>query len=125
MGNVLKELIAICFLLSGCATTSSSGTFTQALAAAEAADDAVVVTSTTLLQAGSITSTQAKKILTITDGVSAALTLANNAYTAGNLSSANAQIAAAIAALTTIQTCLTAASNKQPIDTCLAPITSP
>jgi hypothetical protein len=113
-----KFLLVLC-LLNGCATTSSSGTFTQALAAAEAADDAVVVTSTTLLQAGSITSTQAKKILTITDGVSAALTLANNAYTSGNLSSANAQIAAAIAALTTIQTCLTAASNKQPIDSCL------
>jgi hypothetical protein len=119
-----KFLLVLC-LLNGCATTNSSGTFTQALAAAEAADDAVVVTSTTLLQAGTITSTQAKKILTITDAVNAALTLANNAYTAGNLTSANTQIATAIAALTGIQTCLTAASNKQPIDTCLAPITSP
>jgi hypothetical protein len=114
----------IMLVLGGCATTGA-GSFTQALAAAEAADDAIVVTSTTLLQSGSITSTQAKKILTITDGINAALTLANNAYTAGNLTSANTQIATVVTVLTQVQACLTVASQKQPIDTCLQPIASP
>ena len=121
---MMRLLLVFC-LLSGCATTSSSGTFTQALAAAEAADDAIVVTSTTLLQSGSITSTQASKILTVTDGINAALTLANNAYTAGNLTSANAQIATAVGVITAVQACLTAASNKLPIDSCLSPVRAP
>jgi hypothetical protein len=121
---MIRLLLLVC-LLYGCATTSASGTFTQALAAAEAADDAIVLTSTTLLQAGTITSAQGSKILTITDGINAALTLANNAYTAGNLTSASTQISTVVGVITAVQACLTAASNKQPIDTCLQPIASP
>jgi hypothetical protein len=109
------------FLLAGCATTST-GTFTQALSAAEAADDAIVVAATSLLQSGTITSTQAKKILTITDGINASLTIANNAYTAGNLTSASAQLTTVTTLLTTVQGCISAAQNKQPIDSCLAPV---
>jgi hypothetical protein len=115
----------IMLVLVGCATTTGPAqTFTQALAAAEAADDAVVTTTTTLLTGGSITSAQASKILTITDGVNATLTLANNAYQAGNVTSASAQIATAVTLLATIQSCLSTAAAKQPIDTCLAPIVS-
>jgi hypothetical protein len=121
----MRILLAICFVIGGCATTSASATFTQALAAAEAADDAVVVTATNLLNAGSITSAQAKKILTITDGLNATLTLANTAYQGGNLTSANAQIATAASTLALIQGCLGASAAKQSIDTCLAPVVSP
>jgi hypothetical protein len=121
---MIRISLLVC-VLYGCATTSASGAFTQALAAAEAADDAIVTTSTALLNAGSITSTQARKILTVTDGINAALTLANSAYTSGNLTSANTQIATVVTVITAVQACLTAASNKQPIDTCLAPIASP
>jgi hypothetical protein len=121
---MVRLTLLVC-LLYGCATTTPAGTFTQALAAAEAADDAIVTTATALLNSGSITSTQAKKILTVTDGINAALTLANNAYTAGNLTSANSQIATVVTVLTQVQACLTTAANKQPIDSCLAPIASP
>jgi hypothetical protein len=117
----MPRLIVLMCLLTGCASTPTA-TFTQALAAAEAADDAVLTTSTSLLQAGTITSAQAKKILTITDGLNATLTLANNAYQAGNLSSAQAQLTTVTAVITTVQSCLTSAAAKQPIDTCLAPV---
>jgi hypothetical protein len=114
------------YLLCGCATTGTpAGTFTQAVTAAEAADDAIVTSATALLQAGTITSTQAKKVLTITDGINTALTLANNAYTAGNLTSANSQISAVTALLTQVQACMNTAASKQPIDTCLAPLGAP
>jgi thiamine monophosphate kinase len=119
------RLSLLILILAGCATTSASGTFTQALSAAEAADDAIVVASTSLLQAGTISSVQASKILTITDGINAALTLANTAYTAGNLTSASTQISTVVGVITAVQACLTAASNKQPIDTCLAPVSAP
>jgi hypothetical protein len=119
----LSFLIAL--LLTACATTSASGTFTQALTAAETADDAIVLTANTLLQQGTITSAQAKKLLTITDGINATLTLANNAYQAGNLTSANAQIATVVTLLTTVQACLNTAAAKQPIDSCLAPVSTP
>lgn len=122
---MIIRLSILVALLYGCATTSAPATFTQALAAAETADDAIVVTANTLLQSGAITSAQASKILTITDGVNATLTLANSAYTAGNVTSASAQITTVVTLLTTVQACLTAASQKQPIDTCLAPLASP
>jgi hypothetical protein len=119
----LSFLVAM--LLASCATTSAPATFTQALAAAETADDAIVVTANMLLQSGAISSAQAKKILTITDGVNATLTLANQAYTAGNVSSASAQITTVVTLLTTVQACLNTAAQKQPIDTCLAPVSAP
>ena len=121
---MIRLSLLVC-LLYGCATTSASGTFTRALAAAEAADDAIVLTSTTLLQAGTITSAQGSKILTITDGINSALTLANSAYTAGNITSATSQMTTVVSVITQVQACLTAASNKQPIDTCLAPVSAP
>jgi hypothetical protein len=117
---MIRLSLLVC-LLYGCATTSASGTFTQALAAAEAADDAIVVAATSLLQAGTITSIQAKKVLALTDGINTALTLANTAYQGGNLASANGQIATVTTTLVLIQSCLAASAAKQ-LDTCLAPV---
>lgn len=118
---MMRLLLAICFILAGCATTPAA-TFTQSLTAAESAADIVVTTTTGLLQSGTITSAQAQKVLTITDGVNATLTLANTTYQSGSAASASAQLATAASILTTVQSCLTAAAAKQPIDTCLAPV---
>jgi hypothetical protein len=115
------RLLALLILLTGCATTSAP-TFSQLLATAETADDAIVLAATSALQAGAITSTQAKKVLTLTDAINAALTLANTAYTAGNSASATAQIAAVTAILVTVQGCLKAPTT---IDTCLASVSVP
>lgn len=112
-------------ILYGCATTNSAQTFTQTIATASAADDAIVLATTSLLQGGSISSNQAKKILTLTDGINATLMLANNAYQAGNISSAITQITTVTSLLVTLQSCLATAAAKQPIDTCLAPISLP
>jgi len=109
----MRFLIAICFAVAGCASTPAA-TFTQSLLAAESAADVAVTTTTTLVQTGQITSAQASNILTVTDGVNAALTLANNTYTMGNVASI----------LVTLQSCLATAQAKQPIDACLAPIVS-
>jgi hypothetical protein len=56
----------LCFIAFGCTTTSSNTpqTFSQLAATAEAADDAVIVAATALLNAGTITSSQAKRVLT-------------------------------------------------------------
>jgi hypothetical protein len=116
------RILVLMIFLTGCATTTGAPTFSQLLATAEAADDAIVVAATASLQAGAITSAQAKKILTITDGVNSALSLANTAYAGGNTTGANSQIAAATAILTTVQACLNASAAKQTIDSCLAPM---
>jgi hypothetical protein len=120
---MMRFIIAICFAVAGCASTPAA-TFTQSLLAAESAADVAVTTTTTLVQTGQITSAQASKILTVTDGVNAALTLANNTYTLGNVASAQTQIATAASILVTLQSCLATAQAKQPIDACLAPIVS-
>jgi len=110
-------------MLAGCATTAQ-GTFTQSLLAAESAADVAVTTTTTLLQSGQITSSQAAKVMTVTDGVNATLTLANNTYNAGGIATAQTQIATAASILVTLQSCLSASAAKQSIDTCLAPLVS-
>lgn len=119
----MRALLAICIVLAGCASTPAA-TFTQSLLAAESAADAAVTTTTTLVQSGQITSAQAQKVLTVTDGVNATLALANATYTAGNIASAQTQIATAASILVTVQGCLSAAAAKQPIDTCLQPLVS-
>jgi hypothetical protein len=111
--------------IGSCASTSGAPTFSQLLSTAEAADDAIVLAATATLNSGAITSAQAKKVLTITDGVNTALSLANTAYAGGNTASATSQIVAATATLTTVQACLSAAQAKASIDTCLAPVSTP
>lgn len=114
----MKSVLLI-LLLAGCATNSAAPSFSQVLATAEAADDAVVVAGTTALKAGTISSAQAQKVLTITDNVNAALSIANTTYQSGNATTANAQLAAATAILTLVQSCL--ATSKATFDTCLTP----
>jgi hypothetical protein len=124
MGKIMKfAILLIVGLITACASTPA-GTFSQSLLAAETADDAVVTTTTSLLNAGQITSVQAQKIMTITDGVNSALTLANNTYQSGNVTSAQTQITTAVNLLAQLQACLNTAAARQPIDNCLAPIVS-
>ena len=114
---------ALCLMLAGCATTTAP-TFSQLLTAAEAADDAIVISATAALNAGAISSAQASKVLTVTDGINKALTLAQTAYQT-NPAAAQTQLGTAMALIVTVQACVTAANAKQAIDTCLAPTGSP
>lgn len=115
----MKRVLLCSLILAGCATTSAP-TFSQLLTAAEAADDAIIISATAALNAGTITSTQAKKVLTVTDGINKALTLANTAYQS-NPAAAQTQLATAMALIVTVQACVNASNAKQSIDTCLAP----
>ena len=113
-------ILSFCFI-GGCATqTGAVQTFTQSVAAAAAANDAVVTTATKLLNAGSITSKQAIKVLTVTDGVNITLSKANDAYNAGSATNANQLVASVMSALNLMQSCL--AVPKGQVDSCLAPI---
>jgi hypothetical protein len=119
----MKLELFCCIALAGCATTNTP-TFSQLLTAAEGADDAIIISATSALNAGSITSAQAKKVLIVTDGINKALTLANTAYQS-NPTAGQTQLSTAMALIVTVQACVTAANAKQSIDTCLAPVSTP
>lgn len=114
-------LLAI--LMMGCAmggkAPSGAQTFTQLVASAAAANDAVVTTATQALNSGQLTSAQAQRILTITDGINLTLNKANNAYQTGDPTSANSLLANVTSALVTLQSCVIATNAKQSLDSCL------
>jgi hypothetical protein len=112
----MKSLL-IWFLVLLCSCASVTQTFDQSVQVAASVNDAVIVTANSLLTAGTITSTQAKKVLAITDNVNALLTAANTAYTAGNTALANSNLATANTAATQTQTCL---STPSTLNTCLS-----
>ncbi len=111
-------------LLVGCATTPAPS-FSELLVSAEALDDATVVTATALLNAGSLSSAQARKILSLTDAVNAALSLAQSTYAAGNTASASAKLTLETAILTALNNCLRATPVQSTIDACTAAVGNP
>jgi hypothetical protein len=114
----MKYLLSLTLLvLAACATTNN--TFNQSVQIAASVNDAVIVTANQLLTSGTITSTQAKKVLAITDNVNALLTAANTAYTAGNAALANSDLSIAQTSATQAQSCLNTTST---LTACLAPI---
>jgi hypothetical protein len=117
-------IIGAALALAACASNpSTTQTFNQiALSVATLADTAVKTTNS-LAAAKTITSAQASAVKTITDQVEAAVSVANAAYVAGNLPTANAKIAAASAAIIAAQACLAEPSSK--LVACVAAIGVP
>jgi hypothetical protein len=116
----MMRILLCCIALGGCATQAAP-TFSQLLNSAEAADDAIVIAATAALQAGSITSSQAVKVVAATDAINKALTLAYSAEQS-NPTAAQAQLAAAMAQIVTVQGCVSAAhaaASIASIDQCL------
>jgi len=105
-------LLPVLLVFVSCA---SSNAFLTSLHDTALVNDAVVVTATAALQSGAISSTEATKILAITDGVNALLTAANAAYVAGNTALANTDLASASSQATQTQACL----KTPPVSTCL------
>jgi hypothetical protein len=117
----MKYLLPL--LLVGCATTSSTQTFNQIALSVATLADAAVNTTNSLVLSKSITSAQATAVKTITDEVEAAVSVANAAYVAGNLPTANAKIAAASAAIIAAQACIAEPSTQ--LVSCIAAIGAP
>jgi hypothetical protein len=107
-------LLPALLMLVSCAT-SASNAFLTSLHDTALVNDAVVVTATAALQSGAISSTEATKILAITDGVNALLTAANAAYVAGNTALASTDLASATSKATQTQACL----KSPPVSGCL------
>lgn len=127
---ILVSACICALMLSGCPSTgpvkgNSPQTFAQLVVTAGAVNDGIVIAATAALNTGAITSSQAKKVLTITDGINTALQLANSAYTSGDLATANGKLGAVSKILTTVQICLADVAAKQSVDSCLAPVTQP
>lgn len=116
-------------LLEGCQTTAASGstpatalqTFDALYQSAVSADDLVIRTATTALASGLISPIQAKKILSITDSVKAALDTANAAAQLGNTGTATGSLAAALGPIAILSSCLTVKPlTVATFDTCAA-----
>jgi hypothetical protein len=118
----MKWLIPIALLLAGCATTSQQ-TFNQIALSVGTLADSAINTTDSLLKAKTITAAQAAGIKAVTDEVEAAVSVANTAYVAGNLPTANAKIAAASAAIIAAQACIAEPSTQ--LVSCLAAIGAP
>lgn len=120
---LLISAILMVILIVGCATNgqapTAAQTFTQTVASAAAANDAVVTTATQALNSGQLTSAQAQRVLTITDGINLTLNKANNAYQAGDPTSAESLLADVTSALVTLQSCVIATNAKLSLDSCL------
>lgn len=133
---LLLPLAFLCLLsLEGCpATNPTSGqppptalqTFESIYASAVSADDLVVKAASTALQSGLINLAQAKKVLTITDQVKAALDAANAAANLGNTALATGNLATALGPIAILSACLTTRPlTFATFDACTAKLTPP
>ena len=123
---MITALLAPGIVCVGCATTPSASTtqtFNQIALSVGTVADTAVKTTDALLNAKTISSTQASAVKAITDKVEAAIAVANTAYVAGNLPTANAKIAAASAAVIAAQACLAEPSAQ--LIACIAGIPAP
>lgn len=111
-------------LLCGCATltgtSSAQQTWDTSVKIAASVNDAVILTGNSLLSSGTITPSQAKKILSITDNVTALLTAANTAFAAGNSALANSDLSIANANALRTQNCMS--MTQTALSNCLTPI---
>lgn len=136
MSRLLLLLLLPLALLSleGCPTAGAPGappatslqTFTTLYANAVSADDLVVKAGTIALQNGLINPAQARKVLSVTDAVKAALDAANGAAQLGNLGTANGDLAAALGPIAILSACLTVKPlTPATFDSCTAQLTLP
>lgn len=134
---LLLPLAFLCLLsLEGCPATNptTSGappptalqTFQSIYTSAVTADDLVVKAGSAALQSGLISLAQAKKILTITDQVKAALDAANVAANLGNTALATGNLATALGPIAILSACLTTRPlTFATFDACTAKLTPP
>ncbi len=117
---------AFALILAGCfGGTKPDTSFKGLIRAAINADNAMIVTGTALLDAGTITSAQAGKILRFTDQIKTVIDAARSAYDLGNTALATKQLSAATATLTTLQVCTGPPNSGLTLDSCLAPLVQP
>lgn len=127
--SVVGFLVIACALigstqLTGCATTpATTQTFNQIAITVGTLADTAVNTANSLAASKTISSNEARAVLAMTNNIEAAVSVANTAYVAGNLPTANAKIAAASAAIVALQACLAEPAAK--LDTCIAAIGAP
>lgn len=129
----LLAVLTTSLALEACQTTPATPggtttlqTFDALYASAVSADDLVVRTATQALASALITSTQAKRILAITDSVKAALDAANAAAQIGNLGIANGNLAQAMGPIVILSACLTIKPlTVSTFDACAAKLAPP
>jgi hypothetical protein len=125
---------ALLLSLEGCpATTPTTAgtppatalqTFDAIYASAVSADDLVVKAASAALQSGLISTTQAKKVLAITDSVKTALDAANAAAQLGNTALATGNLASALGPIAILSACLTTKPlTVSTFDACAAKLT--
>lgn len=102
---LLLLLPEVPFGLSGCTALGvpQAQTFNQKLAYAYGIHTAVLQATTAAVVAGSLSSTDATKILVDSDNAKTVLDAANAAYTAGDAAGANSKLATGISVLQSIQ----------------------
>lgn len=113
-------------LLLACATTNSAGTtqtFNSLILAAGTVDDTAINTIDSLLKAKALTSAEATSALAVIDKIQAGVNLANTTYAAGDETGAASKLAAASAAILSVQQCLTQTSTA--LVTCLQGVKTP
>lgn len=117
-------LAAMLLSVHGCASApSTTQTFDEIAKSVAVVIDGTDNTIASLAASKTISSAQAQAALDISNKVLAAVTLANTAYSAGDLPTANAKIAAASAAIVAAQACL--AEPPAQLVTCLAGVPTP
>jgi hypothetical protein len=130
----LATVLTISLLLEACATAPAAPgappttlqTFDALYASAVSADDLVVKSATVALSSGWISAAQAKKVLSITDAVKAALDAANGAAQLGNLGVANGNLAQAMGPIVILSACLTIKPlTVSTFDACAAKLAPP
>lgn len=130
----LIGIALLCAGLAGCPTAGAPGqtpptalqTFDALYANAVTADDLVIKTATAALGSGFITAAQAKRVLSVTDSVKAALDAANAAAQLGNAATANGNLAQALGPIAILSACLTVKPlTVATFDACTAKLTTP
>lgn len=108
--------------LQGCSTTAQNSVY-KSLYTTATLNDTVVNAADAALKSGGLTKVQAQDVLTATDEVEAALTVANTAYQAGDATTATAKVTSALSALTAIQKCMSVAATQ--VSFCLQGVSAP
>lgn len=110
----------LCLLLVGCAATP-----TTEIGSATQLNTAALTAAVSLAQSGAISSKQLAAVMNVTNGIEAALVLAEQASNAGNTTSAKATYTAVMATLAAVTACLTPKAPASTIDACIAGVPAP
>jgi len=116
--------LALCLVLAGCASTPSVTPVTSAISTAAQLNTAALTAAVSLANSKAISSAQLSKVVAVTNGVEAALVLAEQAVNAGNQATAQEKLNAAMATVSALTACLAPKSISQ-VDACIAGVQAP